>query len=712
MGRYREEIREALGDSYLGAVLDKFARQYEVAREEAFAGIDTRALFAEIAAIKDEALKNIPELYETFKREAEKRGVGVSLARDARECRETILKIAEETGSRKIIKTKSMTAEEIGLNEALIAGGLEVCETDLGEWIVQLRGERPTHMVLPAIHLSREAVAETFSGVAGTRLEPDIEKLVRFARRELRRKFLEADMAVTGANFALAETGTLGILTNEGNGGLATSLPGTVASVVGLEKLLAGPGDLYPILKALPRSATAQKITAYATFLTGNPGFDRSGKKRERRVVFLDNGRSRLLGDEVFRSVLRCVRCGACANLCPVYRLVGGRVLGHVYVGAAGLLFTHFFHGADEARHIVANCIGCEACKDLCPAGIDLPGLVFDLRDRLAREEGPSLWSLLLSVVLPDRKLWHGLLKAGRFVQKPFARGGFVKSVPAVLTEEQDFRAIPALPPENFRELVDERDLNGPGDARVSIFAGCAHEFMYPGDLVAGVRLLVRKGVSVSFPVEQACCGLPALTLGGRKTAAKIALKNLEIFLAEDTDHIISLCPSCASHMKNRYPALLGDMPELSGDLAKFARRIVDFSAFLFNVLKYSKEDFESNSEKAAFHGSCHQRLGLGAGREPRELLAAAASYVRTEDEELCCGFGGTYSLKFPEISKTLTERKLDGYERAGASVVVTDCPGCVMELSGVEERRRRKLPVEHMAGFLHRLLKKEGGGK
>ena len=311
----------------------------------------------------------------------------------------------------------------------LEAAGLEVTETDLGEWIIQLRHEGPSHMVMPAIHLSRYQVGELFSDVTGKKQDSDIDKLVKVARRELRQKYVDADMGITGANFAVAETGGIGLVTNEGNARLCSTLPRVHVALMGLDKLLPKLHDALRILKALPRNATGQQITSYVTWITGaNECASAEDGKKEIHYVMLDNGRSELIKDPLFSQVNRCIRCGACANVCPVYRLVGGHKMGHIYIGAIGLILTYFFHGKDKAKNLVQNCINCEACKDVCAGGIDLPRLIKEIHARILEEDGHPLPNMLLGKVLKNRKLFHGLLRAAKWGQKPVAeKDGFIR---------------------------------------------------------------------------------------------------------------------------------------------------------------------------------------------------------------------------------------------------------------------------------------------
>ncbi|MBD5553199.1 MAG: lactate utilization protein, partial [Desulfovibrio sp.] len=270
LGDYRKKIDEALADDFLRRTLDTFAVAYKANREAVMGEIDERGLIKQIADAKDDACSHMEELYAQFKQEAEKRGAIVHRAKDAEEANEIILKIAQENNCKRVIKSKSMTAEEIQLNPYLEKHGLIVDETDLGEWIIQLRHEGPSHMVMPAIHLSRYQVADNFEKETGEKQEAeDVHKLVKVARVQLRRKFIHADMGVTGCNFAVAENGAISTVTNEGNARMVETLPPVQCTIAGLDKLVPTIDVALTALQVLPRNATAQRLTAYASFICG-----------------------------------------------------------------------------------------------------------------------------------------------------------------------------------------------------------------------------------------------------------------------------------------------------------------------------------------------------------------------------------------------------------------------------------------------------------
>ncbi|HWI40451.1 MAG TPA: lactate utilization protein B, partial [Verrucomicrobiae bacterium] len=347
----RDTIRKKINDTFLRKALRNFAAAYPVARANAFAGIDFEGLRGRISECKKEGLARLPELVSRFKLRAEQNGAVVHVCSTAEEARSTIHSIIREKGADFLVKSKAMTSEEIELNHYLEDKGIRCLETDLGEWIIQLAGERPSHMVMPAIHKNREEVAELFSKETGKECPPDIPLLVKTARDTLRSGFLEGQVGMSGANAAIAETGTLVILTNEGNARLVTTLPKTHIALVGIEKIVGTLDEALDVVEILPKNATGQKITSYASFIKGP-----TGEGRELHIVLLDNGRQKLAEDPRFSEALRCVRCGACANVCPIYEVVGGHVFGYIYVGGIGLVLTPFFHGFDKAEEILKLC--------------------------------------------------------------------------------------------------------------------------------------------------------------------------------------------------------------------------------------------------------------------------------------------------------------------------------------------------------------------
>lgn len=710
LSEYRKGIDEALNDEFLRRTLDTFAVAYRANREAIFQEVDEHALIKKIADSKDNACRNMEALYEKFKAEAEKRGVHVHRAIDAAEANEMVAAIAKANNVKRVVKSKSMTAEEIQLNPRLEADGIDVEETDLGEWIIQLRGEGPSHMVMPAIHLSRYQVAEDFSRATGIEQDSDVQHLVKVARVQLRRKFIEADMGVTGCNFAVAENGSVSTVTNEGNARMVTTLPRVHVAIAGLDKLIPTLDEALTALLVLPRNATAQRLTSYVTWMSGaGPCAANEDNKKILHVIFLDNGRSEIAKDPLFSQIFRCVRCGACANVCPVFRLVGGHKMGYIYIGAIGLILTYFFHGKDKAQVLCQNCVGCESCKSICAGGIDLPRLIREIRSRLTEEQGGGAQAALLASVMKNRKLFHRLLKFAKYAQKPFTGGTqFQRHLPSIFLGKHGYKALPAVANKSFRDRWPT--LTKPVEKprfRVALFSGCAQDFVYPEQLVACVKVLQAHNVAVDFPLEQSCCGLPLEMMGQRPTSIDVAKQNIAAFGSTEYDAIITLCASCASHLKHSYPEILGDEASTLPAAKAFAAKITDFSSFVYDKLGLRAGDFTNSGEKVTYHASCHLCRGLNVKKAPRDLIAATAEYVPCNEEEVCCGFGGTYSAKFPEVSAQLLEKKLNNLKETGATRMVVDCPGCVMQIRGGVEKHGIAVKVDHIAELLAENLKK-----
>lgn len=314
----------------------------------------------------------------------------VHWASTAEDARQIVLQIAREHNVRLAVKSKSMATEEIGLNHALEAAGIEALETDLGEYIIQLAGTGPSHIIVPAVHLKKEEIAALFSQKLKIEAPPDPIELARIARETLREKFLKADMGISGGNFLVAETGTLVMVTNEGNGRMCSTMPDLHVAVVGIDKVVPDWESLSVFLKLLARSATGQKISTYTQFITGPRREEGEFGPKEFHLVMLDNGRSRVLKDPVGREVFKCIRCGACANVCPVYKNVGGFAYGWFISGPIGAIFAPQMLGTQAARELPYASTLCGACAEVCPVKIPIPTILRHLRRRVAEGDQVS----------------------------------------------------------------------------------------------------------------------------------------------------------------------------------------------------------------------------------------------------------------------------------------------------------------------------------
>lgn len=387
MEAFPENSRAALADSALRGALRHATETFAGRRAAAVKSVpDWPELRRRAREIKDATLADLPRWLELFEERASSAGTQVHWAEDAAQANELVLGIARAAGARTLVKSKSMTTEETGLNAALEEAGLLPVETDLGEYIIQLAGEAPSHIIVPAIHKTRGEIGRLFAEQLAVDYTDDPKALTELAREVLRGEFARADLGISGANFAVAETGSFLVLENEGNARMCTSLPRVHVAVIGIEKVLPRLADLEVFLALLPRSGTGQHLTTYQTLFTG-PRQEGGEGPEELHVVLLDNGRSQMLREEVTRASLACIRCGACLNVCPVYGAIGGHAYGSVYPGPIGACVTPQLCGLERARHLPFASSLCGACREVCPMDIDLPRLLLHLRSRIASAE-------------------------------------------------------------------------------------------------------------------------------------------------------------------------------------------------------------------------------------------------------------------------------------------------------------------------------------
>lgn len=466
---FQHRITTALNNPILQLALDRNAERRVQGRNERFAELPDSELVRDRGrAIRIETLSRLDHYLEQFTANVEKHGGHVHWAADAAEAQKIILEIikaamGEGRGGGLVAKSKSMVSEEIELNHALEAAGIRSVETDLGEFIVQLRGEKPSHLITPAVHLRREDVSTLFEKQFGMAPTLDVPVMTKVAREQLRRVFFTADVGISGVNFGVAETGTLALVTNEGNGRLCTTLPRVHIALMGLERIAPTLADLEVLLRLLPRSATAQKISAYVSLLTGPRRPSEPDGPDELHVVLLDNGRSRTLGTDLAESLL-CIRCGACLNICPVYREIGGHAYGSTYGGPIGSVVSPALFGSEFGELANASTL-CGACRDICPVRIDLPTMLLAVRGKnIERGQTPGWlkWGMKVwrwAMASPGRYRLAQRLAAlgGRLV----ARAGRLRALPGPLSAWTARRDFPAFADETFRARWKKRTVSG-----------------------------------------------------------------------------------------------------------------------------------------------------------------------------------------------------------------------------------------------------------
>ncbi len=405
--------------------------------------------------IKRHVIENLDYYLELLAENVEKAGGTVFFAKDARAASDYVVSVARSRGVEMVVKSKSMLSEEMGLNERLESEGIEPVETDLGEYIVQLAGDTPFHIIAPAIHKSREQVSELFADKLGTVRIEDIEELTREARRQLREKFLTAGMGVSGANFLVAESGTVTLVTNEGNGRMCTSMPKVHIAISGMEKVVPSLEDLGLFLRLLIRSATGQMLSSYVTTVTGPRRTEEEDGPEEFHLVIVDNGRSYMLADEHLREALLCLRCGACLNACPVYRKVGGHAYGWVYPGPIGAVVSPMLTGLSDGKDLPYASTLCGACKEACPVRIDIPRMLLYMRKELTQGENYPSEKSVDGAERMAMKAWQASVSTGGAMQAANWVGRLGQSLmsgtpgktrlPGALSGWSDHRDIPEL---------------------------------------------------------------------------------------------------------------------------------------------------------------------------------------------------------------------------------------------------------------------------
>ncbi|HLT19986.1 MAG TPA: LUD domain-containing protein, partial [Thermomicrobiales bacterium] len=703
---FKKRVDAAVADKDLATALDRALPEFGRRRLAAFEGQDFPGKRRRVRDLKQRALDKLPELVERFTREAEAVGAQVHSAATPEDARRIVLDIARQHDAKLIVKSKSMVSEEIHLNHALEEAGMRVVETDLGEYIIQLAGDTPSHLIAPAIHVTREQVAELLSKRAGEALPAEVEPLVRVARKLLRDDFVNADIGISGANIAIAESGTLVIVSNEGNGRLVTTLPPVHIAILGVEKIVETLDDATDILKVLPRSGTGQKITSYVSFITGPSrtadieltlatGVHGPG---EVHIILLDNGRWAAREDPELREALQCIRCGACSNVCPPYQIVGGHLFGHIYTGPIGLIMTAMHHGLEHAAGPQSLCVSCNACETVCPAEIPIPRLIMNVRERVAEQYGlPRLKEMAVArwSEPSSGQRWAGL--AARAASVIAGDDGIIRNIPLAPDAMTTGRHLRAPVTNPLRKRVASNGLlNAPAAVlpssqakglTVAYFPGCMIDRLAPEMGEAALRVLAACGCKVEFPQNQHCCGLVALNMGDRAHGRKMAEQTISMLEGVQADWIVTNTTSCLAAIVDDYRALFRDEPDWLARVDKQAARMIEFTRFLVEVAQIKGEDFgapgQGDISAVTYHDACQSHNALGLGATSRKLITEVLGIELREmaDSAVCCGFGGSFSVDYPQVSAAILAKKLRNAEQTGAHAIVADNPGCLMQI-------------------------------
>lgn len=466
--KFEKAAKEALGNTQLRRNMGKATQTIRGKRAAVVNELpDWQALREAGRAIKERTLRHLDRYLLQLEESVKRAGGHVHWAKDAPEANRIITNIVRAHQAREVIKIKSLTTDEIRLNKALKEAGITATETDLAELIIQLAGEHSSHILVPAIHKNRSEIRELFIRTLGVKeLSDDPKELAGAARAYLRRKFLTTPVAISGANFAIAESGTIGIVESEGNGRMCLTLPKVLVSVMGIEKILPTWQDLEVFLQLLPRSSTGERMNPYTSFWTGVTPND---GPQEFHLVLLDNGRSEVLADEIGRQTLNCIRCSACLNICPVYERTGGHAYGSVYPGPIGAILTPQLVGVENASSLPYASSLCGACYEVCPVKINIPEVLVHLRAKVVREKqdhGGLLGKLDpenlamqgLSRMFSNRLTYEAAQRMGQKGQWPLVKEGHITSLPGFLSGWTAMRDLQAMPQETFRDWWRKRE--------------------------------------------------------------------------------------------------------------------------------------------------------------------------------------------------------------------------------------------------------------
>jgi L-lactate dehydrogenase complex protein LldF len=728
--KFQKQLDKAVKDPHLNTALTRGLTTIRDRRDNAFKDLDFEGMRSEFRAIKEKSIANLPDLVDRFTREAEAVGATVHLAKTIDDANRIIGDIAEKHGVKLAVKSKSMATEEIHLNDYLESRGVSAVETDLGEWILQLSKETPSHLIAPAIHKTREQIAEIFrKNLKGQKtLGSETSELVKVARAELRQAFIDAGMGISGGNAGIADSGTIVLVSNEGNGRLVTTLPPVHVAVMGVEKIVPSLEDATKMLQLLPRSGTSQKLTSYVSFITGpsrsaDIELDLSvgvhGPK-EVHIVLLDNGRFAAREDEDLVDTLYCIRCGACSNVCPPYQIVSGHLFGHIYTGPIGLPLTAIHHGLENAADPQSLCVSCNACQVVCPVDIPIPRMIMDVRERVIDEMGHT-------TNMKDEVLerWSHPKQGNRWMRMAARASsplkdseGYIKRIP-LQGKMTNGRHLIAPVRKPLRDRIKPRRTSKrpsspapeaifPGsqvqDQTVAYFPGCMIDRLLPEMGESAITVFEACGCHVIFPPDQHCCGLVALNSGDTKRGRTMAEQTIRMLEKVDADWIVSNSTSCYAAMVDDYRHLFRHDPAWLQRVEHLAERIVDATTFLTDVAKVQPlPKANRRGPVVTYHDACQSHNALGIKEQPRYLIQDFLGLELREmrDSSVCCGFGGSFAIDFPEVSSAILQKKLNFAELTEAPVLVSDNPGCLMQIKGGLHARGSKVRAMHLMELL-----------
>jgi len=673
-----------------------------------------------LRSIKEYSIKNIDRLLKQAVTSLEEKGCKVYIAESAEQATQYIGQIVKKG---LVVKSKSNAGKEINITKYLEEQGATVIETDLGDRINQLAKSNASHSLAPAIHIPIERVTELFSREAGEQLKCDENELVKAARKSLRKYLEEADVGISGANAVVAETGSIFLTENEGNIRAVTSMPKIHIAIAGIEKIVPKLNDGVTVIKAAASFGVGQDIGTYVSVISGpsrytNEDLEFLGSAqgpREVHVVFLRGGRMEAIKDG-FQESLYCINCGSCLNFCPVYGEIGDRY-GYKYLGGRGTVFSAFHGNLDKALEAgLELCIGCQKCLESCAVRMNTPEMITRLRARKVDERGLEFPKKQVFNVLAKNKLGKYLKLARNFQTLGLKKKQDGKWATARINLQSmgvpSDRLVPTLAANTFHEVIKSRKpLNSP-KMKVAFFAGCMVNYIRPDLGVSLLDVLQAEGVEVKTIEKEACCGLPSIMSGASAQALQQAKQNIELFGDMDYEYLLFVCPSCATTVQKEWVRLLEEETDqkLIKKYSTLQQKVMDINEFLVKVLDI-KLPITKIDATVTYHDPCHLVRGLKIKDEPRQLLQSVTSktYVEMNEADTCCGFGGSFSLFYYDLSKRINAQKINNIIATGSDYVVTSCPGCIMHIADGLHRAGSKQKVVHVIELLAKAYK---GGK
>lgn len=692
------KLRDGIADKKRRAQLYLGTEGDREASEKAYADLPNgNVLLSEAQRIKRDSISQLDENLKRFKKAAEEAGVHVHLAEDGEAAVRIVTDLLRMAGGKRIIKAKSMTSEEIELRQQLERIGFEVVETDLGERIIQLANQRPSHLVAPALHMTVEEITELFSKKLNMTIPPDPGRITAVARESLRPTFLKADVGITGANFAIADSGAIVLVSNEGNARLVTALPHLLISLLGVEKIVGNTSDTFTLLQALILSGAARKLTSYVTIVRGGSKLAQTGVLQEQHYVIIDNGRSKMRADSEFREALYCLRCGACMDACPTFRLVGGHVFGHIYPGPIGIPWTEYTATPDAAGEFAPLCISCGLCQRACPENIDIPFLIAQVKERYTNRHG----QLSINKTLCNYEAFVSIASTLAPISNFLLSRRLFRRVLQGLLGLDARRPFPSFTRRTFKKWF--RLHTSVGSAQVAYFIDTYADMCEPEIGKAVIGLLEYNDCKVTLP-EQVGSGIPAFLYGDMKRTKHAAEFNVPR-LAEAIRNgceVISSEPTATYCLKELYPRLMrSDEAEL------VAAHSFDLFDYLLKLHREGKlKAFpKSNNSPVAYYPPCHTRSVYGKSNA-MEFLRLVGIDARPVRYNTCCGIAGTFGFKKgPEgydVSMAIGETLFERLRAMGLNQVVTESSVCKMQIE-----HGTSLPTMHPAIMLWNLIEK-----